>query len=142
MSHFASALSELLEAKKLTQTELSNKSGVAQPQISRWLSAEGTISDSDFEKICDVFSKPIDQARLLHARILDVLAPAASIPGKRLVQVSILGEELLHEDLAPASKVKLPPKLQRDVDTIVQNIPGNRLVRDMITSLAAHLRRP
>lgn len=138
MSHFATALSEILEQKEWTQTELSNRSGVVQPNISRWLSVEGDISEKDLEKICKVL-RPAEQGKLVYARISDVLS-SIDTPGKKLVTVSLSGAELF-EDGPSTQKIKLAPKFQKDIDVIIENIPSNHLVRDMVSSLAAHLRR-
>lgn len=141
MSHFASALNELLEEKSLTQAALHKRSGIPQPQISRWINAEqtrrGFVSDEDFERLCKVFIKPIDQANLMRARLLDILS-GPDIEGSKLIDIQISG--VARED-SPPYHTKLPPKLDKDVQTIIEQLPTNRLVRDMVASLAAHLRR-
>lgn len=144
MSHFASALNQLIDEKKLTQAELSKRSGVPQPQISRWINAEqvriGWISDSDFEKLSKVFSKPFEQATLMRARLQDICSNP-KVPGNKLICINIAGAAAEQEQEHLALQTKLPPKLERDLQTIIEHLPGNHLVRDMVSSLASHLRR-
>lgn len=142
MSHFASALNDLMKDKELTQAELAKRSGIPQPQFSRWLNATpirtGYISDQDFEALCKVFTKPIDQAHLLRARLLDIAA-GPDIEGSKLLDIKVSGE--VFQESSTAYKTKLPPKLDKDIQTIIENVTTNRLVREMVSSLAIHLRR-
>jgi len=142
MSHFASALNELMKDKELTQAELAKRSGIPQPQISRWINANpirtGYIADNDFERLCKVFVKPLDQARLMRARLFDVCS-GPDIAGSKLIEINISGEAI--HDAPEPHKTKLPPKLDKDIQTIIEHVTTNRLVREMISSLAIHLRR-
>lgn len=141
MSYFASALNELLEEENMTQAEASRRSGITAPQFSRWISAElESISSEDFERLCRVFTKPSDQAKLLAARLRDIVS-GPDVPGAKLIQIKISGSPAvttLQEDPHP---YKLPPKQNKDIQTIVEHMPHNRLIREMIASMAAHLRR-
>lgn len=141
MSHFATALNDLMEDAKpenLSQAELSRRSGIPGPQISRWINIPNQyVSDEDFQRLCRVFTKPSDQANLLRARLLDLIS-TVDVPGKSLVDIQI-GQTAREESIPYITK--LPPKIDRDVQTIIEHIAKDRLVRDMIASLAAHLRK-
>lgn len=140
MSNFATALDALMVQKNLNQAELSRLSGIPQAQISRFINNPNQwISDDDFERLCEVFKKLSDQANLVHARLLDHLG-TMRVPGSKLVKITIEGESTVKEDSAPY-QTKLPPKLDKDVQTIIDHISSDRLVREMISSLAVHLRR-
>lgn len=142
MSHFASALNELMNDKELNQAELAKRSGIPQPQISRWINATqvrtGYIADDDFERLCKVFVKPLDQANLMRARLLDICA-GPDIDGKKLIEITVSGSAA--NEAPTPYKTKLPPKLDKDIQTVVEHVTTDRLVRDMISSLAVHLRR-
>jgi DNA-binding Xre family transcriptional regulator len=140
MSNFATALDTLMVQKELNQAKLAHLSGIPQAQISRFINTPNQwISDEDFERLCKVFTKPIEQANLIHARLLDNMA-SMKVPGAKLVNIQIAGENQIKEEAAPY-QTKLPPKLDKDIQTVIEHIGTDRLVREMISSLAVHLRR-
>lgn len=139
MSNFATALDKLMAKKELNQAQLADLSGIPQAQISRFINKPNQyISDEHFERLSKVFNKPIEQATLIHARLLDSMS-SMKVPGAKLVEIEVRGESIAKEDTTPYQP-KLPPKLDKDIQTIVEHI-DERLVREMISSLATHLRR-
>ena len=135
MSYLANVLEELREEKKLSQSDISKLSGIPQPQISRWINGEQDwISNDDLDKLSKtVFSNRMQQARLLQARLMDLCIG----PAKDMVEISIGSSTALREDTT-SYKTKLPPKDERAIALIVENMSTDRKLRDMVLALASY----
>jgi DNA-binding Xre family transcriptional regulator len=132
MSHFSRKLEDLLAQKDCRPADLSRKTGISQPQISKWLNGAQTwISQEDLTRICkSLTDDPVEQAELVAAHCRDeCYGPAA-----HLVQIDVSGGALREE--SPAYRVQLPRKLDHALDVIRNHLPRDKDLRDIMLSLA------
>lgn len=136
MSYLATELARILKQNGLKAAELARKSQLGRPEISRWLNGlQVYISEEDLTAIARASSKnPKDHARLVWARLMDVKKG----PGAELVKVTVLDEPMSGEE-CPAYAVKLPPKVQADMDKIMAAIGDDPQLRRIIHGLANYL---
>lgn len=133
MSNFGAKLAELLERKRMMQSELSRLSGIDDTIISRWVTGrQRSVSADDLEKLClQVSSSPRERAELVRAHLFDEL-PAV---GAELIEISIRGKAA-SSDLVPDYRATLPLPIQRALETLGREAVTDSDVRSIIISLA------
>lgn len=141
MSYFGTALKALLDQKGMKAVRLAEISGVSQPTISRYIRGDqGWVAPDDLAKICGaITNKPVEQAELLRARLLDELHG----PGSGLVRVEIVGETF-HDRLQRLhpQTVQLPKDLEEALNVIRESIIHDPDVEDVIRGLGRLLAKP
>jgi len=142
MSYISNALDELLVTSKLTAAGLARAGAVSAAHISRIRSGvQVWVSPKELTALSEVFAKHIQgthphsiHAQLLLARLKDECAG----PGAAQINIALkskVGKSATCES-APTKKPALPPRMQRNLDIIVDHIADNRHVRDLVETTA------
>jgi len=134
MSYLANAIQGLLGDKKMTAADLARAAELTEAQISRLRTATKVrASDEDLIAIAKGFGGSAKtHAQLLYARLNDDL----SGPGAQFISITLkLSIPNKTAQAVPPSR-PLPPGLQSDIDTIIQQLPDNRTAREMVHSIA------
>ncbi len=139
MNNLANTLGMLSRERKLTQVDVSRRSGIPQSQISRWISgAQRSITDGHLQALSErVFTRRMDRARILKARMLDVCTGPAA--GHVDVVINIGPEDDGKGDAKPSQK--LPTKVEESFATLRTACATDPELRAIIQSLARRFKQ-
>lgn len=138
MSYLSHALNELMTEAGIRNVELSRKTKIDQPTISRWRRGEQvSINDEHLQAIAKALTPdPRKQAKLVVARMRDVCYG----PGAELVEIRLAGQTLREEPIHYGTK--LPPQLERAFEIIRGNVNHDDDLRDILIALANLFDKP
>lgn len=133
MSYFGNKLSELLNIKKINQSEFSRLIGISQAHISKLINGTQVwISPDDLEKICTGISTDTrEQAELIRAHLQD----ECTGPGSDLIEIRINGKLATASETAPRWRPDAPTRFVEQLELLSQNADDKDL-RTIVEGLA------
>lgn len=134
MSYWAKALQEFLDRKQMTPTEAAAEAKIFQSLVSRWLSGKQVVvSDNHWGLLCaGVVKDPLDRAELFRARLMDTCHG----PGSELIEITISGKKKEAPKRSGLPDVQLPPRTERAMVKILERLPKEKALRDVVHSIA------
>lgn len=145
MSYFGTALTELMERKKLTAADLERIAGIDDSMISRFRSGDKVPSPENLGRLLPALSSDInEQARLVRAWALDHVAEC-SAAGAELVKGELLKNTIAADKQAgrvapPAHLVKLPDEAEANFAAMREGYIQDPNVRSIVDGVGGVLR--
>jgi transcriptional regulator with XRE-family HTH domain len=135
MSQFSNQLQASMEACDFTQTQISEKTGVSQGQLSRYMSGEHRPPTDAFEKLCRPFPDSHGTA-LLTAYLADDIPQSLS----KLVSVTPKIRSAIVEEEPPVYRTRMPKELRAAYDFIGADALKNADTADWVIAVYRRLR--
>jgi len=121
----------------MSSVQLSKKSGVSEPTISKYRSGDQVwVSADDLTALATGISDdPRDRAGLIKAHLLD----ECNGPGAELIEIGIRGQHEISE-ASPAQKIRLPKEAEENFTAIREWYIKDSNVREIVDGLGNLLR--
>lgn len=134
MSYFGNALGDILEKKKISQTELSRLTELSQAHLSKLINGvQIWLSPEDLDAICtSVTNEKLEQAELIRAHLMD----ECNGPGSDLIDIQIKRRSgTIYEEAFP-QRSAIPSKFAKHLEILSRHAEDKDL-RTIIEGLAS-----
>lgn len=135
MSYFSNALKVVMQQNGINAVELSGRSKVSEPSISRLRRGEFRPDKELLSKLIEAFPKPSDRAALLVGHLQD----EARGPAFNLVRIEPANGRLETRD-TPTTYARLPREDEEALETIRLNMTLDQDLHEIVLHLAALFR--
>jgi DNA-binding Xre family transcriptional regulator len=140
MSNFGAKLAEMLERRKMSQTELARTANLSDALISKWMTGQQSfVSQQYLANIClSISPNPSERAEIIRAHLLDEMTG----PGSEMIDISIKGRISSVKTADQSGRSALPLRMQRMLEILGRESLTNADLRGILHGLAEMLTRP
>lgn len=127
MSHFSNQLQASIEERGFSQIEITERIGVSQGQMSRYVNGENRPEPDVFAKLCEIFPKD-ERGKLIVAYLVDVIPPK----DRSLIALELKKTEARVKEDAPLFRARMPKRLREAYDFLAGAALENPAIAQML----------